>query len=178
MNLFDAEQLALRLMNEHGVNGWLFRWSNGKNQLGAVYCRRNRVTGEMTDKQLRLSRYLVKLNSDDEVRETILHEIAHILAGPENRHNWIWKQKCREIGCKPQRLAGPNVTTAPHSYEIVCGRCERSLAKRHRRPNSHKMLRQICNYCGIASRGMLRTERARPTKETTVRNLMQGTPAY
>ena len=33
-----------------------------------------------------------------EAEETILHEIAHILAGCKNGHNHRWKEVCREIG--------------------------------------------------------------------------------
>ena len=36
----------------------------------------------------------------EEIRNTILHEIAHALVGNENVHNLVWKKKALELGVK------------------------------------------------------------------------------
>lgn len=39
------------------------------------------------------------INSDiEEIKNTILHEIAHALVGVENGHNQIWQEKAKELG--------------------------------------------------------------------------------
>ena len=163
MDAHKAQQLALDLMRQHGLldAGWEFAWSRGKRQLGCaqVRRRRDRWTGDKVEaKSIKLSRHLVALNGEEAVRETMLHEIAHALAGIRNGHNATWKRVCRQIGAKPQRLAGEEIAVVEPRYTVVCGRCERHLDKRHRRPNRQRLQRGYCNYCGPASKGMLRLE--------------------
>ena len=160
MNLQEAQQLALDLMKQHGVidDGWRFRWSNGKRQLGCAQIRRvrNRRTGKTEEvKTIKLSRYLVALNNEDEVRDTILHEIAHAIAGLRNGHNAKWKAVCRRIGAKPQRLAGEEVNVVKHRYEIVCECCGHVVGKRHRRISVERLKNTYCRSCGLDSKGRL-----------------------
>ena len=51
----------------------------------------------------RLGWYRADLSSLDQVRDTILHEIAHALVGPGHGHDAVWKRKCREVGARPER---------------------------------------------------------------------------
>lgn len=156
----EAQQLALDLMQENGLleEGWVFRWSRGKRQLGMAQIRRLRhpATGKLIEhKTIKLSRHLVALNDEPAVRDTILHEIAHALAGLDNGHNHVWRSVCRRIGARPQRLAGEAVAVVEPRYVIVCGRCDRRLAKRHRRPGLERLARCYCTWCGRRSQGKL-----------------------
>ncbi|MEX1015899.1 MAG: SprT-like domain-containing protein [Phycisphaeraceae bacterium] len=160
MNLHEAERLALALMHQHDLpaQGWRFRWSAGKRQLGVAQIRhrRDRYTGKSTPiKTIRLSRHLVQLNSDAEVRDTILHEIAHALAGLEHGHDAHWQAVCRRIGATPQRLAGEAVVTPPARYQVVCGDCRQVLVHRHRRVDRRWLKRAYCRFCGPATTGRL-----------------------
>jgi predicted SprT family Zn-dependent metalloprotease len=160
MTLTQAHQLALSLMEEHGLRkaGWRFRWGSGKRQLGSagVTRRRDPVTGRTIEvRTITLSRYLVRLNSDEEVRETILHEIAHAIAGVEHGHDAVWQRVCRRIGAKPQRLAGETVKVVAAPLEVVCGACERVLAQRHRRMRADVLERSYCRHCGPKTTGKL-----------------------
>ncbi|MFA9478152.1 SprT-like domain-containing protein [Phycisphaerales bacterium AB-hyl4] len=153
MHLHDAERLALTLMNEHGLieKGWRFRWSRGKRQLGLAQIRRrpDRHTGQVgVVRTIRLSQHLVQLNGEAEVRDTILHEIAHALAGLEHGHDAHWQAVCRRVGAKPQRLADATVRTPIARYQVVCGRCRRVLATRHRRASRRWLQRAYCRHCG------------------------------
>ena len=157
----QAIQLALELMEQHGLlkDGWRFRWSSGKRQLGLceIKHRRHPVSGESIEvKTIKLSSHLVTLNTDDEVRDTILHEIAHAIAGIDNGHNEQWKAVCRRIGAAPKRTAGPDVKVAAAPYSIVCGICRRDLGPRHRRIRRERLERLYCRDCGKASLGKLR----------------------
>ena len=44
------------------------------------------------------TKFLRKAN-DEEIIDTVLHEIAHAIVGPGQGHNLIWKKKAIEIGC-------------------------------------------------------------------------------
>ena len=160
MDLQQAQQLALELMELHGVtdDGWDFRWSHGKKQLGCAQIRkRKRSFGRVEEeKTIKLSRHLVALNDEDEVKDTILHEIAHAIAGIEHGHNEVWKTVCLQIGAKPQRLAGRDVKVVEPPYVIMCGNCDEVLAKRHRRIRKERLARSYCQRCGPKSIGKLK----------------------
>lgn len=163
MHLYQAEQLARSLMQQHGLlrDGWRFRFSNAKRQLGSAHIRRQRdpATGRtIRIKTIRLSRHLVTLNTEHEVRDTILHEIAHALAGLSNGHNAKWKAVCRRIGARPVRLAGEEVIAPAPRYRVVCNACRRVLAHRHRRVAPASLRRSYCRSCGPASKGALRLD--------------------
>ena len=149
-----AEDLARQLMQRWDCDDWEFKWSHGKRQLGCAAVRTNRATGKIVSRQLRLSRYLVDLNDEPEVRETILHEIAHIKAGVDNGHNHVWKQWCGKVGARPERCSDESqVNVVPPKYLIVCKVCEKILGKRLRKPKSLK--RGYCRSCGPKSTGKL-----------------------
>ena len=38
--------------------------------------------------------------SKEEIKNTILHQIAHLLVGVDNGHNEIWQEKAKELGVK------------------------------------------------------------------------------
>jgi len=160
MLLHEAEQLARQLMDQHGVtaDGWVFAWSNGKRQLGCAQVRRRRDprTRKIVEtKSIKLSRHLVRLNDEDEVRDTILHEIAHAIAGIEHGHDATWKAVCRRIGARPQRLAGEEVNVVEARYTLMCGTCDKALGKRHRRIRKERLAISYCRGCGRKSKGTL-----------------------
>src|SRR5262245_51513217 len=87
---------ARRLMDLHGLSDWSFAYNRRKRRLGLCYYPR---------KRLELSVHLVARNGDAEVRDTILHEIAHALTGPGHGHDAAWKAACVRVGARPERLA-------------------------------------------------------------------------
>jgi predicted SprT family Zn-dependent metalloprotease len=153
-----AEQLAKKLMRQHGVaaQGWKFQWSSGKRRLGEASIRRrkHRTTGRVeTRKTIKLSRHLVALNPEPVVRDVILHEIAHALAGLENGHNEVWQAACKKVGAKPQRLADEGVDVVAGKYTVVCKLCKQTLGTRHRRSSPDALARTYCRDCGPNSAG-------------------------
>ena len=154
MDRTEAEQLARKLMHKWKCEDWTFKWSHGKRQLGAAAIVKERSTGKILRRELRLSRYLVDLNDLPEVQDTILHEIAHIKAGLENGHNAVWKRWCVKVGAKPERCYDDDqVNVIPPKYLVVCQSCNRILAKRMRRTRSMK--RAYCKHCGPSTQGKL-----------------------
>src|SRR5947209_15800968 len=89
-----ARELAHELIARHGLFGWGFAFNHRKRAMGL--CR-------FAARTIEVSVYLVERNDLDEVRDTLLHEIAHALVGPGHGHDAVWQAKCREIGARPQR---------------------------------------------------------------------------
>lgn len=82
-------KLARSLMNEHGLNDWKISWSRAKKTHGRC------IYGIKT---LEFSAVAFSHIPEDEVRETILHEIAHALAGSAAKHGIVWQRVYRSIG--------------------------------------------------------------------------------
>jgi predicted SprT family Zn-dependent metalloprotease len=141
MNLYAARDLAISLLRRHGLDEWTFRFDHARRRFGA--CRYGQKT-------ITLSRYLTFLNSDEQVRDTILHEIAHALA-PGDGHGAKWKRKCREIGAVPRRCYRDEEVISPPRriarYQIGCPHCN-WWQDRHRRPGR----KLICRTCRAAVR--------------------------
>lgn len=116
----EATSLAVNLMREHNLIGWRFKLNTNKRRLGVC---------KYTSRTIELSIYHVDRGSEDEVKDTILHEIAHALS-PVRGHGPVWQKICQEIGAKPKRL-GPAMN-APHKLEYFCPNCF-CVVKRHRK---------------------------------------------
>lgn len=118
---------ADELLRQHGLGDWTFELSRGKHTLG--HC-------DHEDRQIVFSEYYLHLPME-EIEDTLLHEIAHALVGPDHGHGAVWKRKCREIGAKPERLAAPGIkTTAKPNYVMECPNCGRRWERfRMRRRN-------------------------------------------
>jgi predicted SprT family Zn-dependent metalloprotease len=122
MDLREAERLARTLMGRHGLGEWSFRFSRARRAFGTCIPSRRIIT---------LSAYLTHLNSEAEVRDTILHEIAHALE-PNDGHGEAWKEACRKIGARPDRLAtGPDLKLVHAPLKVGCSTCN-WWADRHR----------------------------------------------
>ena len=92
MNRDEAAKYAKEKMLEHGLNQWHLRFVSGGNSY--------RFLGKCDYKNhtLFINSHHVNIHPTEEVRNTILHEIAHALC-PGCAHNDTWKEKAREIGC-------------------------------------------------------------------------------
>src|SRR4051812_18501566 len=117
MNLHEARILATDLMRQHGLTGWTFHFDGARRRFGSCQPARKRIT---------LSRALTLLNNLDQIRDTILHEIAHALT-PGDNHGDKWRAKCVEIGARPERCYQADEVLAPArraaTYRIGCPRC-------------------------------------------------------
>ena len=94
MDLDEALAMGRQLLDQHGLDEWDFRFDRAKRRAGL--CR-------FDDRVISLSRYLTQLHDAEQVRDTVLHEIAHALAGPEAGHGPTWQAKARQVGARPRR---------------------------------------------------------------------------
>ncbi len=123
MDLSDAYRMGTELLRQHGLDGWSLAFDNAKRRAGV--CRHgSRVIG--------LSAPLARLHAADEVRETLLHEIAHALAGPEHGHDAVWVARARSIGSTGQRCLPAEAPTPAAPWLGVCPAGH--TVERHRRP--------------------------------------------
>ena len=115
MNLEDAKTLAELWIEHHNLVGWSFEFDKAQQRFGCCNFNKKRIT---------LSRTLTALNSEAEVEDTILHEIAHALVGPRNGHNEIWRAKAIEIGCNGKRCWDSEKVISPKpKYRLFCKKC-------------------------------------------------------
>jgi predicted SprT family Zn-dependent metalloprotease len=135
MELKIAQNLAISLMDKHGLidKGWYFEFDNSVKRFGVCKYRR---------KCIGLSAKLTSLNNTEKVKDTILHEIAHAIAGFGAGHGTEWKRVCIQIGAKPERCYDSKDTNMPTmKYEAICGGCGRVHQKAR---IVHKEARRAC----------------------------------
>ncbi|MEP9381824.1 SprT-like domain-containing protein [Nocardioides cheoyonin] len=132
MDLRDAWSLAHELLERHGLVGWTIELDQAKRRAGV--CRHGR-------KVIGLSAPITRLHPEAEVRDTILHEIAHALVGPEAGHGPVWAETARRIGCSGERCVPEDAPRVPGAWVGVCR--EGHMVERHRRPERVLM----CGRC-------------------------------
>jgi predicted SprT family Zn-dependent metalloprotease len=142
--------LAHELLSAHGLSGWSFGFNRSKVNMGL--CRYGLRSVE-------LSAHFVERNSEEAVRDTLLHEIAHALAGRGAGHGPLWKAMCLRVGARPERLSFEAVMPLGR-WRAVCGGCG-ALHDRHRRPK--RMVGWWCCHCGpVRGRLVWQTTTERP----------------
>ena len=85
--------MARSLMDEHGLGAWTFAFFEAERRLGDCHYQ---------ERLIRVSRTHALEAGEAEIRDTVLHEIAHALAGPEARHGPLWKATARRLGATPR----------------------------------------------------------------------------
>ena len=123
VDLRDAYAMAEHLLEAHGLDGWDVAFDNAKRRAGI--CR-------FAERTLGLSAPLTAVHSEDDVRDTILHEIAHALVGPQHGHDATWQARARAIGCSGERCVSPEAPAAPAAWLGTCSGGH--TLERHRRP--------------------------------------------
>jgi predicted SprT family Zn-dependent metalloprotease len=124
VELEAARALALGLMRRHGLADWELIFDRAKTRAGV--CRH-------VDRQIGLSTELTRLHSAAQVTDTVLHEVAHALAGPRAGHGERWKAVARRIGCSASRCVPEDAPRVPAPWVGTCP--SGHTASRHRRPD-------------------------------------------
>lgn len=112
------------LIRLHLDDSWSFGFDNAKRRAGQCDYTRHRIT---------VSRYLAARFDDDANHQTLLHEVAHALAGPAARHGPEWKRTARRLG-----YVGGTTHNGETAVELApwVGVCPAGhIAYRHRRPS-------------------------------------------
>ena len=92
MDTAKAEVIANRLIREHLSSEWSFKWNNRKRAFGVCSYR---------TKTIQLSKPITTHEGEKKITDTILHEIAHAIAGHDAGHGAEWKRVARRLGASP-----------------------------------------------------------------------------
>jgi len=123
VKLINAQTLAQTLMQQNELEGWTFHFDRAKRRFGAC---------NYTTKTISLSRHLTQLNSAAQVRETLLHEIAHALT-PGAHHGEAWQRACKQLGIDPKRTySSAQVEQPAPRYWLVCKSCNLKVPRNRR----------------------------------------------
>lgn len=140
MDLDAAARLARGLMAQHGLRGWSFRFDRARRRAGL--CRYDR-------REISVSGPLTALYDEADVREVVLHEIAHALVGARHGHDRVWRATARRLGASGRRVVsedspeveGDWVGVCPAGHRVTrfrrpareqaCGRCSPVFDRRH-----------------------------------------------
>ena len=122
---------AQRLLTRHRLAQWSFQFDHGTRRAGS--CQYDKCV-------ISMSYDYAKHASDEDVQDTILHEIAHALVGKKHNHDAVWRAKALEIGCSGNRCH--DVQFTPPRYIMKCERgCWVATVERRRR-------NVVCKQCG------------------------------
>ncbi len=125
MDLEKAEVLAWDLLKEHDLNSWHFKFDRAKLRFGKCDFRK---------KEISISKHLTALNDEDVVQNTLLHEIAHALAGHKAGHGAKWKTITIEIGGTPERCFSNTKVKLPNmKFTAKCGTCSKEFQASRKR---------------------------------------------
>lgn len=121
MDKISATKMANALLAEHGLDklGWTFGFDNAQKRLGL--CR-------FSVKRIQISQYFCAAADEEQVRQTLLHEVAHAMLPSGTGHSVAWKRQAAAIGYTGKRLA--------HNPHAQKQREQRAAAYNHMRSTS------------------------------------------
>lgn len=114
---------AREFMDKHGLRHWSVALSHGMSTAGWCYDRKRLIS---------LAYKVMENWSLTDVRDIILHEIAHALTPRDKGHGASWKAKCVEIGANPKRCYDESLPT-PEGKWIESCECGDNRDRAHRR---------------------------------------------
>jgi predicted SprT family Zn-dependent metalloprotease len=135
MDLKILSEAAAALFAGHRLVGWSFGLAASKRRLGVCKYRQKRI--EISD-------YYARHNPDAAVLDTLRHEIAHALAGPEAGHGPTWQAIAARIGATPRACDdSPDTVVEPGDWRTTCTACNQTH-HRYKRPRSLSGYRCKC----------------------------------
>lgn len=134
MQIQDALTIARAQMNAHGLHHWSLTTDNAVRRFGQT---------RYDSQTISLSKPLTECNEDWMIRDTILHEIAHALAGHTAGHGPEWKRIAKKLGAIPRAHSKTGVTPEG-KYVVTCQNCG-YIGYRMRRPKGALACAACCN---------------------------------
>jgi hypothetical protein len=128
MDADAAQRLLDAKLAEHSLvaKGWTGHLDSAVRRFGVCDHRRKRIT---------ISRHLAAINSDAETLDTVLHEIAHALAGAKAGHDLQWRAIAARIGANPDGIHdAEEVASVAGSWFLVHAATGEVFRSYHRRP--------------------------------------------
>ena len=136
IKLHKVKEFAIMELKKWGLTGshnndWCFVWDT-KAVRRYGQCRYHK-------QEISVSKQLANLNSIEESKDVVLHEIAHALTGIGHGHDAVWKRMCVKVGARPERCYTPeskggNVKTVQGKYNVINKDTGQVYYSYHRRP--------------------------------------------
>lgn len=129
----ELENFATTQLKKWGLTHVELQWTNAfylgraKTEYRKLY--NNEV--EIISQTLLLSKRGVRIYGMEEAKDTILHEIAHLLAPLDEGHGREWQRLARMVGAKPERLHFSSkeereMVNREKKYRATCRNCGNS----------------------------------------------------
>ncbi len=90
----EALENCRKLLAKYGLSDWSAGLDDSLNRAGVCH---------FSKKHISFSRLFLRTAPEEEIFNTILHEIAHALVGPKHNHDSCWRTIARQIGCSGVR---------------------------------------------------------------------------
>ena len=114
----------------HHLEHWSFQFDHATKRAGCCNYR---------DRVISVAYSYARYAADQEIEDTILHEIAHALVGKAYGHDTVWQAKAIAIGCSGARCH--DVQFTPPRYIVMCEHgCWVTTAERRKRG-------AVCSTC-------------------------------
>lgn len=127
MDLKQLEAIADQELTKHGLHGWTFGLANTRRRLGACKYRTKRIE---------IAEYYARHSPPETVLDTLLHEIAHAIAGPAARHGPAWKAVAIRLGATPRACeTSHQALVKPGDWQASCPACKKTYHL-YRQPRS------------------------------------------
>lgn len=159
MTTDKALALARRELDRWGFESLPVRLTNARRTLGN--CWWIRQDGKYYPKVIGLSRHWIAVASDEELIDTIKHEVAHACAieyASDRGHGLVWKAWAQLLGARPEAFTNGGI---PYQWELSCDSCRRVVVRRHRRLLKWSQGRH-CSLCGKDTLGKLTWRKVTP----------------
>lgn len=115
-------------MSQHNLSHLKLTTSNTKRALGRCFYAYDYSQAKYVASRIDLSKIWMTRIPEAQVKDTILHELAHALT-PGAKHGPAWKAMARRLGANPSRIADlpsemvMEVKQEVANYKAVCTGC-------------------------------------------------------
>ena len=118
-------------LQKHRLSDWIFRFDHSVSRAGVC---------KYPNKLIAVSSIHCLMHHEEEVWDTVLHEITHALVGVEHQHDEEWSRVAKSIGCSASVRSGERLERT--RYIQTCTTCGwgRRLQRRVRN--------RQCGICG------------------------------
>jgi len=180
-----ATKLLRDTLDSNQLNDWHIRLSTNSNSRFLGLCSHK-------DKCIILSAHHIDIHPDIEVINTIKHEVAHSIVGPNHGHDDIWRAKAIELGCDNTNPCSsmsltPEIIDAIRSGAQVEITFEEEVIRKAKYQITR--LQDKCEYCGKVAKSIHETfiesnDSLKPDKKlirlecghTLIKLIPKGTP--
>jgi len=139
VDLQKAKMMMRDLTDYYLGKNWTIELSNrSQKKHGLCTVWRNGDPGTVT-----IYKLSTECRTEDEVLNTIVHEIAHGLAPFNSGHNWEWRRIAKSIGCDGQRCSGGEIKLKK-GWKFTCSVCGKNFY-RVQKPHGNRYY----SHCGV-----------------------------